>query len=212
MPAELLSIRASSIDVWRYYRSADDMSHREFMMRIRGDMPPTESMRYGTAFHNVLEQAVQFASENNRRKLTLRKSIRFGDGLAMVIPPSVEGELRTIGAQTEVTGERLYPDIGVRLTGTADALTPKRVLEYKTTGRLNLTRYLESFQWRAYLTLFARDRLTYCVFPLRRDRDWLSGTYELADYIEIDVFRYAGMEQELIVTLAEMAEYIRAAS
>lgn len=50
-----MRLRATHLDVWRFYQRSGPMTHEQLVARLRGESKPTRQMRVGTAFHAAMQ-------------------------------------------------------------------------------------------------------------------------------------------------------------
>lgn len=110
---------------------------------------PSEAMLAGTAFHHALELAICGSHD-----------AFYVDGYTFNLP---DAEL-SLTSIREMRMFRRYGDLTV--TGKADGVHGRRVIDHKTAATFDAERYLEGYQWRFYLDLFGADRFEWNVFEI----------------------------------------------
>lgn len=194
-----MRISGSELEQWHLYLEEEDfIDFQELSQRLQ-DRRETSAMRAGTAFHEFLEhsQACEYGDDIEL------------DGFRFVLRLDAELSLPRI---RETKGERTYCIDGhqVILCGTVDTLHGSSVGDHKLTEDLDVDRYLESLQWRAYLSIFAANRFTYNVFEAI-DRGMRDGLHErvIKELHQITCHRYPAMEADVLGYLTSYARFLR---
>lgn len=97
---------------------------------------------------------------------------------------------------------------GIPLYGRCDAISLHAVHDIKTTQSIDVDRYLESMQWRAYLYMSGRTQFVYDIFKVKRDekiREML-----VTDYVPLRLSAYPGMGRDVEGCLVEFDNAVRA--
>ena len=178
-------VRVTDLDAFDWYLNMDQ-SLEEFRRRLMRLDPPTEPMLRGTAFHAMMEHARAGDEIDQFEK----------DGFTFKVAGDLELELDTDG-YAEVLGSKMLNIDGmeVRLSGRVDYVSPRAVTEFKTTGKLNLERYMSSYQWRCYLEMFERDIAEYVIFTVRKNKR--TGIHMIYDCDPLTLRRYPGMGDDV---------------
>lgn len=209
----MFSLHVTDLDQWLAYQNTEYLSQDDFHKRLLRQDTPSASMAAGTAFHKLMEDVVNSATRTGvYPELTEAES----NGALFYFNTAglEELELPPAGTATEVRGKALYPEAGVTLLGTADAVNGRVVWDYKTTYRpisdAAHERYSEAMQWRAYLDMFDADRFVYLLFEFEEDKESQNEFY-LMDFTRLEMFRYAGMREDIEATVAGLSDYCRRA-
>lgn len=143
--------RVSECESFRQWRADEEAELSDLLARLRGEIPPSDAMLAGTAFHRALELATVGEAaelEANGYRFTL-------DCDACLALPDVR-ELRASKAYGPIT-----------ITGCVDVIHGLRIEDHKTTGRFDPDRYLDGYQWRFYLDIFGAKVFRWNVFEIR---------------------------------------------
>ena len=190
-----LRISITDIDQYLYWRDSEQ-SIEELMSRLRREGPETEAMRAGTAFHKALE----LAEEGTLSHLE-------ADGYQFLMSPVDEIEIK-LPPLRELKVEREFlidSTLTVTLVGKVDALFGNTVYDHKTTGRLDLDRYMDSFQWRMYLNQLGADTFQYNIFETS-EIDY--HCYNIVGYHEFRQYRYPDLARDCRFMLHEFLDFL----
>lgn len=164
--------RVSNLEVFRQWRG-DEAATRD---ALRFDIPETEAMRAGTAFHRALETA----SDGEHDAL-------YANGYRFILP---DGTLR-LPTIRELRAQKDYGPLTV--SGCVDAIRGRIVTDHKTTGRCDPERYLDGYQWRFYLDIFDADVFEWAIYEIRELDPMV---YEVSDPQFLRQFRYPGLHDD----------------
>lgn len=195
-----MRISVTHLDSYLYWLSSD-MELDQLLARIKGEEPPGPSALAGRAFHSLLENA-----EPGQEFGGLNSPIV--DGHQFVF--AIEEEL-ALPPVRELKAEEVFqtPSGPVTLVGKVDALNGLTVQDYKLTERFDAEKYMESLQWRAYLTMFDAWRFVYDVFVARYDVAPSELTQVVIyDYHRLPLCAYPGMRADVERAVAGLAEII----
>lgn len=200
----MLRLSPSLIDSYRYWRENDHANLDDLIASIKGERkPPTEAMARGTAWHWLMEGRGGEVEVDGM--ITVRVQgfdIRFlGDDVR-----GVRSQLRAT-SHVELRGTLELPEIGVRMNLRTDGVAGNTIDEHKTTGQIDVDRYIRSAQWRAYLLAFGCRRVVYhLVRVYYRKRE---GVWKVNEYLPIEQYAYPSMREDLVADAADLAEFIR---
>lgn len=192
-----MRVSVSDLESFRRYRKDGEMSLDELLRRFRREDGPTEAMQAGSALHAFLETA------------TPGSAFRVEScGFAF----NVLGDITLpLTALHELSGRREYatPSGVVTLSGRVDGMTGNAIEDHKLSRQFDAQRYHDSIQWRAYLSIFSADRMTYNVFVGEKaDEDGAElVTWEIKDSHRISFFRYPELETDLLRELDLYADF-----
>lgn len=181
--------RVSECEAFRQFREDDEAELPAFLDWLRNDNP-SQAMRAGTAFHDVLEHARAGELETAESQ-----------GFKFIIEVDVELALSPI---REVRASKQYG--GVTVTGKLDVMDGLRVEDHKTTGRFDPDRYLSGYQWRLYLSIFGVQLFRWNVFEMREVEPM---TYLVHKFHTLEQCRYPGMERDCERLVAEIEAFAR---
>ena len=168
----MLKVYPSDLDGFDYYKNNSSMRDSQYIRRICRLDPPSQPMLAGTAFHMLMENRAQGKSdpialyteygENSQgMKVTGVRRYGFEFKKDFEIPKAQLTEFRV----RRMIEEGSEPAL---IAGRADGLTGNTLLEWKTTGRVNLEKYIDSWQWKTMLSCDdSYERLKYYIFQVR---------------------------------------------
>lgn len=188
----MIRLSVTDLDGYLYWRESEDMELSELVARLSGRQEPTHETLAGRAFHKLFEHAKA-------------GDIHVGtvDGFDFVFDVNQSIGLPEI---RELKGECVFdtPSGPVTLVGKVDALNGRIVHDYKLTERFDAERYTDSYQWRAYLTMFGANTFVYDVFQGRYD-DMRVTVY---DYHRMQFHAYPGMRDDVKREVSALAEIV----
>lgn len=196
----MIRLSVTDLDSYLYWRDDEDMDFEELLKRLRGESEPTDAMMAGRAFHKLFELA-EYGQELGSPLV---------DGWQFVFAIEREIALPTI-RELKAEIELHTPSGPVTLVGKVDSLHGKIVHDYKLTERFDIERYADSYQWRAYLSMFGASQFVYDVFVARYDEQPTSQGFRRAtvyDYQRFPVHAYPGMSADVERAVAGLAEIV----
>lgn len=185
----MIRLSVSWLDEFLYWQSQEDMSVEDLIERLKGVPEPTPQMLAGRAFHSLLEHS----------GIGEMFSVRH-DGFTFEFNIEADIELSPI---VELKGEHVFDTSSgaVTLVGKVDAMNGRLIRDYKLTERFDAERYADSYQWRAYLSMFDGRAFIYDVFSGRVDE----GVVKIFGYDKLPLYAYPGMAQDVIRVAGELA-------
>lgn len=141
----------------------------------------TEAMRKGTAFHKALEtikdgwEGTEIQSGEYRFVFTV--------DVAISLPET-----------RELRKGKDYG--GIVVSGQADGLGGKEIIDHKSTQRFDAEKYLEGQQWRFYLDIFEADKFTWFVWEMKEIGDEGSHVYEVFGFHQLTQYRYPELQAD----------------
>lgn len=191
---QALRVSVTDLDQLRYFRDTDDMELAELIARLKHLMPSSEAMEAGTALHKALE----LAEPGEFKGLS-------ADGYMFSFEMDAEIDLPAI---REIKGTREYVvgDVVVTLVGKLDAVNGKRVDDHKFTAKFDPDRYLDSYQWRAYLDMFDADLFRWNIFEAVESAP---KNYLVRNLHKLSMHRYPGMAEDVQREVAEFVGFAR---
>ncbi len=191
----MIRISASDLESFRYWRNNEDSTIEELITRLMHREPPTPKMEAGAAFAKFMEHAREGAINN----VTVDGwEFFFALEDTIALPP-----VREIKAEVEMS----TPSGPVTLVCKCDALDGLTVRDQKLTERFDPERYLDSLQWRAYLTVFKAKEFVYDIFVARYDSGG-EKRVTVTEYHPVKFFPYPGMDRHVELAVCELAEVI----
>lgn len=189
--------RASKLDDYRAYLTGemfngDEYTAEEFIKRMTA-YEESAAMAAGTAVHSIIETA-QFG-EIKPHADAYGWHVHFDLDADAAIPEA-----------REVPLQRTHN--GITLFGRCDAIGPSTVHDIKTTSTIDVDRYLDSYQWRAYLWMSGRQRFVYDIFRVKVEDDIKVVT--VLEYVPLKLSAYPNMGRDVERLLEEFDACIRA--
>lgn len=185
---------ATEIDAFRRWRDTEDAELAPLLAQLRRELPETEPMRAGKAFHRALELAQ--AGDVERLE---------ADGYTFDLTFDATLDLPEI-RELKATREYVIDGVIVTLVGMVDTLTGKRADDHKFTSRWDAERFLASYQWRIYLEIFDADTFRWNVFEGREIEPRYYGVHAFHPLI---MHRYPGMADDVERELREFVRFAR---
>ena len=193
----MLFIRVSSTDLdqLRYYRDDENnMELAELIARLKHLMPSSEAMEAGTALHNALENA----EPGDHAGFT-------ADGFTFSFDTDAEIDLLPM-RECKATRDYVFGDVTATLVGKVDGIHGKRIDDHKFTAKFDPDRYLESYQWRAYLEVFNADQFRWNIFEANESAP---KNYIIRNVHKLTMHRYPGMAADLERELGAFIAFAR---
>lgn len=179
-----MRVSATDIDAYRRYMHDEDGDLDALVAQLRRELPPTEPMRAGTAFHAALEHAEPG-----------EVGVFEWDGYRFEIAADVEIDIPEV-RELKATRQYVIDGEPVTLVGKVDAMVGKRIDDHKTTTRFDAERFLSSYQWRIYLEVFGADVFRWNVFEWSQDaRD--PHLYVVRNFHQLHAYRYPGIGKDV---------------
>lgn len=200
----LLRTSATELEAFRLYRQMKWLSHDEFVRRLLGERDDKLIMQAGTAWHTFLEHAVEWDGDE-----VVQDDFVFILEFDGVLPLPTIREIKT---------ERKYEidGLNVTLVAKADAVNGLVVEDHKLTEEFSAEWYIDSLQWRVYLSIFGADKFIYNCFEGkevklkgRHKRKDGKHVWEVTGLHRLTVNRYEGMEREVRSWLGDLVKFIR---
>lgn len=161
------------------------------LRRLRREEPPTEAMKAGRAFHSVMEHATEDLTTAERDGY----KFRFCLNSEIALPP-----IKELKGEMEV-----HTSVGpVTLVGIVDGMQGRIVTDYKLTSYFDAERYMNSFQWKAYLMMFKANRFNYEVFTAKEEL----GEYLIMSHDTLPLCRYEDLERDVLREINHGAKFV----
>ena len=194
---EQLRISVSWLDSYEYWLKSEGVTEQEFIDDLFG-FTGNPATRAGTAWHSVLEHA----SEG----LDLSQPIEL-DGHKFSLIDDLEGDIE-LGHMRELKYTvPVLPD--VTLVGKLDAETIDTVIDHKLTARIDVDRYMDSMQWRAYLMMRGKPKFKYQLFRhTGLNQNGSTTEIKVVEYLELSMAAYSGMADDVIECVNGLANIL----
>lgn len=189
-----MRVSATELDAFRRYRDSEESELEPLLSKLRRELPATEPMLAGRAFHKALELAEPG-----------EVGAFDAEGYRFEIAADVEISLPDV-RELKATREYLIDSVPVTLVGMVDAMRGTKVFDHKTTTRFDAERFLDSYQWRVYLEVFAASSFRWNVFEWREVEPRY---YVVHAFHELDAYRYPGMADDVERELAMFVGFAR---
>jgi hypothetical protein len=194
-----MRISATTLESYRLWRDPNQewMSEEELRDSILGIWTPNHKVELGSAFGQVLEDPDRYLVAGGYR------CGAFAFGRDVIDPCLAVIDRRGV---FEAKAVKAYDDIDV--VSKADHVLGAHLSEFKTTlSSFDVTKYMDSYQWRFMADAFQPTRITYHVFCLAEAPN---GVIELKDIHSFNLFPYANLHQDCADLLREFCGYVTA--
>lgn len=193
----MIRLSVTDLETFRYWKDRDEGTVEELVAQLTGVAEPTPQMEASRAFHKVME-TLDPAVESIERISLDGWTFEFDAEAEIAMPP-----IRELKAE----GIWYTPSGPVTLVGKVDGLAGLTVHDYKLSERFEAERYLDSWQWRAYLALFYARRFVYEVFEAYYDR-YDPHLVHVRGLHPLGFDRYPDMERDLAGAICALAEVV----
>ena len=201
----MITVSPSALDSFQYYLDSELCAY-EFLRRVCKLDPTGIEATAGNAFHRFIETGAVPSQPISYDGCSWHFIDACSD--AIVLPEPVLREARI---------DRVFEPHGIEpfhMKGKLDGISGSRADEYKTTKKIDLEKWLGSWQWRAYMAIDPTiERVDHHVFKvkisqwtLESDPDQRAYRVEYQDYKKLPCTRYEAVERD---TLAFCREYMR---
>lgn len=186
-----MRVSVTAVENYRYYKGSD-MPLADILSRLRKQDPPNDAMEAGKAFHSILEHATDGGDMTDAVQ----------DGWAFKFDLDAQISLPEV-REVKGTAQHRVHGHDVTLVGVVDALQGRTVYDHKLSNRFDAERYLDSFQWRAYLSMFDADCFIYNVFTASR-KGW---SVTVRNFDALPLYRYPAMQADVERDLGEFVAF-----
>lgn len=192
----MMTFRVSECESYRQFCNDEGAELETLLARMRGQTEPSAAMLAGTAFHAALESA----------PTGLMVTELEANGYRFTFAGDFTVELPTI---REIRASKTWMVDGepVTISGQLDTIHGKRIEDHKTTGRFDPERYLDGYQWRLYLSIFAAEAFRWNVFEISEQDD--PQHWEVFAQHRLEQYRYPGMENDCARLVERLARFAR---
>lgn len=183
-----MNITPSMLESYRLYEAEEWMTADKLRQSLFGRVSATKEMETGTLIHSYLE-----GEKTDKLTDHAREVIRNDIGLYKGVP--------------EVGGSFAFSN-GIVVSGRADRLYGNEVHEFKTTARpINIDRYMESYQWRAYLLMFKGfKRVRYFIMKWKEEKG--TSLIDIVETLSFALYPYHGMEKDVLSLTNRLISFI----
>jgi len=190
--------RASRLDEFLLYLSGTqydgetEYTAEDFVKRLTS-FEESPKMAAGTAVHAVIEHSLlgelpESVTQNGWH-------VYFELDAEISLPPAREIPL-------------FREHNGIPLFGRVDAIDAHTIHDIKTTAAIDVERYLDSYQWRAYLWMSGRSSFVYDILKVKLDEERREVTVQ--EYTPLKVSAYPDMARDVEMLLEDYHACIRA--
>lgn len=189
--------RVSRVEAFRQWEANDESDwndSKRMLATLRDEDEETDRMRAGKAFHLALE-------------LGQSGDMICADGYTFPIRADISIDLPEV---RELRAEKVYivDDQPILITGQVDGIDGLRIDDHKTTGRFDAERYLQSYQWRLYLDIFAASKFRWNVFEIGETNDPM--VWEVFGAHRLEQYRYPALGDDCQALVTRFARFVRA--
>lgn len=191
-----MRLSVTVVEAYRLWRDNEWMSLDDLAATIKHETVANEKMLRGSAFHAVLERPVRVEAmgEAYYEAQGYRFSANGMDGVLALMPQD-----RVPETKAEVLID------GITLVGKADAIHGVVGYEAKCSERVDVEKYFDSFQWRAYIRMF---NLASVVYILAQARETGGGFVVVDSVIPMALYRYPNLNDDVRRLMLECADFI----
>lgn len=193
-----IRVSVTDIDALRFYLHPPvpemEIELEALLRRLRREEPPTPAMLAGTAFHTALE-TIEDGDHDGFVVGDYTFSFNLDASIDLPIIRETKGELDVIVGDCRAT-----------LVGKVDGVYGKRVDDHKLTERFDAEKYLDSFQWKAYLHIFDADEFRWNIFEAV---EGAPKNYVIRNFHPLKIHRYPGMAEDVERELREFVLFAR---
>lgn len=93
---------------------------------------------------------------------------------------------------------------GVQLVGKADIIQGATIIDIKTTAKIDIQRYIDSYQWRAYLMLFGANLFEYHIYQIKDEPELI----DITDFELLKLNDYDGLVSDLKCVVNDFKDFI----
>lgn len=192
-----LRLSVTQLEAYRCWLENEEASVEEMVAYLESKTEPSPSMLAGSAFHKVLESAQNIPLEYVEQDGFRFDFRELDDELAL---PAIK--------EFKFYAQREIEDVIVTFVGVIDALDSQAVYDHKLTSVINLDRYENSMQWRAYLYFLSMPTFTYNLFRKYQpvaEPDLII----LKELLQVSFHAYPEMEADILELTAQLIEFIK---
>lgn len=190
-----IRVSATDLDALRRFRADEEADLATFLDEMRKKVEPTPAMMAGTALHKALEMAIPGEHKTLAAK-----------GHLFIIADNLELDLPDV-RECKLTRDWVVDGVTATVVGKVDAVHGRRIDDHKLTSSFDAERFLGSYQWRAYLSIFGANIFRWNVFEGRqkpRTRTWF-----INDLHPLTMYRYPAMEADVEREVRAFVDFAR---
>lgn len=193
----MLRLNVSSLENLRYYLLLENRSLDELKDQLRGKWDPDPETKRKVESGHALAKFLQYATPG---ELTRADS----EGWRFVF--AIDDEI-SLPIAREVKCEKTFetPTGPVTLVGKCDGLDGTSLSDDKLTERPDPEKYVDSLQWRAYLTMFIAHRFVYRLWQA----SYAENVVTIRACEEVSFYRYPGMADDVQKAVERLAAVVR---
>jgi hypothetical protein len=167
-----------------------------YINKLYGEKKQTDAMRIGSILHKMIEEA-------GFSELPEDSTVN-DDGVNDVTVFWYIDETISLPEKREVSFKRSLDDMF--LVGKVDAISATTVHDLKFTSKVDIERYLNSYQWRAYLWITGLKRFVYNLFSIR-----IVDAHHVVvnKYEKLELSWYNNLDNDVVSLLREYTDFIR---
>ena len=207
MPDNTMSV--TDIEGYRYYKNSEWQTFDKYLSQLLRLEPPTDAMEWGTKWHKYLQDMAMGKDVSGKPEV-------YGEYEWQVEPELDQPDV------VEMPVEKTYNVRGreILVRGRVDAVVGNTVIDYKTTKKLDVDLYMDSYQWRAYLDMVPESNMfRYDVFvmsePLKKKVVVEGKTITtkdlyrvIRDYHYLELSKYPELHNDVAHMIAEYDEFL----
>ena len=187
---------ASQLETFRWHRDSGMGKHDDLMLSLTAGTPQTPAMAVGSAYHHLME--LWAAGATRKRK---------AQGYTFVFPKELDYRFEF----PNVVERRTFMNVDTDLiiSGQYDALVREKIIDYKTglsPPRWEL--YMDSMQWRTYLTLTGKTHFEYVHIQLGKVRG-KDKTYQIKGQSMMSMYSYWNMSKHVFKVARELRDFCK---
>lgn len=183
------TFRVSHLAAFARWRADQDAEDVGWLINDIRNNQETEPMRRGTAFHKALEtikdgwEGSEITSGDYRFVFTV--------DVAISLPETRETR-------------RAKEYSGIIVSGQADGIGGKIIVDHKTTSHFDAENYLEGWQHKLYLDIFEADRFDWYAWEMKEIDPKV---YEVFGFHRLTQYRYPDLERDCSSLAADFKKF-----
>lgn len=187
----LIRLSVTDIDAFLSWREREEEGVDVLRRRLLRLDPPSPQMEMGTAFHGVLQSLREDPPSGSGVSLFCDDRWTFAFECDVELPAGHMNEV-PFRKEYEISGYR------VLLRGRVDALYDGCVVDYKLVSRIDIDRFVRSFQWRAYLDMSGAWRFRWEIFR-QVERD---GVVRIVEHRRLEQHAHPRLRDDVLSVLS----------
>lgn len=161
------------------------------LLRIDQDQSKLRIMNAGTAVHSLIEHA---SFSNIKERATCQ---------GWDIISNIDAEIK-MPFLREKWVKKTFNNYIIR--GKVDAISSHTIHDLKTTKSIDLVKYFDSMQWRAYLWMTGYHTFTYDILQITIDDT--KDEIQINDYVSVSQYRYKHLDEEVEQVINDYAHLL----